>query len=47
MPTLFRFLITLGVLAAIGFAAVVGLALFVQPTQTEMSVTIPPTRFNR
>lgn len=47
MPTLFRFLAILGVIGALGFAAMAALALFVQPEQREMSVQLPPSRFNR
>jgi hypothetical protein len=47
VPTLLRFLTTLAVLAGLGFAGIVALATLVEPTQTEMSVPIPPARFNK
>ncbi len=47
MPTLLRVLTTLAVLAGLGFAAIAALATLVEPSQTEMTVTIPPARFNR
>jgi hypothetical protein len=47
LPTLFRFLGVLALLGAIGFGAMLALALFVQPDQREMSVPIPPSRFTR
>lgn len=47
MPTLFRFLTVLAVLGGIGFGALVALATLVTPEQREMSVPVPPARFNR
>ena len=44
MPTLFRFLVVVAVLAALGFAAVFSLATFVKPETREMTVTIPGNR---
>ncbi len=41
MPSLFRLLLVLAVLAGIGFAGIVALAWFVNPVPREMSVTIP------
>jgi hypothetical protein len=41
MPTLFRFLTTLGILAALIFAAMFALATFVKPRQGEMTVEVP------
>lgn len=41
MPTLFRFLFTLAVLAGLVFAAMFALATFVEPQPREMSVTVP------
>ncbi|KMO22699.1 histidine kinase [Methylobacterium indicum] len=41
MPTLFRFLVVVAVLAGIAFAAMFALATFVEPTPREISVTIP------
>ncbi|MHB2267038.1 histidine kinase [Aliihoeflea sp. PC F10.4] len=44
MPTLFRFLMTLLVLAGIGYGAMYALVLFVEPNRGEMTVRIPPER---
>lgn len=46
MPTLFRFLIGLVVLAVIGFAAVWVLANFVEPRPREMTIRIPQERLD-
>ncbi len=44
MPTLFRFLVVIAVLAGLGFAAIFALATFVEPQPREMTTTIPPNR---
>ncbi len=44
VPTLFRFLAVIAILAGLGFGAMFALATFVQPETRDMSVTIP---FNR
>ena len=44
MPTLFRFLFVVLVLAGLGFAVIYALATFVEPQPREMSVTIPSNR---
>lgn len=44
MPTLFRFLLVVAVLAGLGFAAMVALAYLVQPDPREITVPIPTTR---
>lgn len=44
MPTLFRFLATIAILAGMVFAGMFILANFVEPTQREMSVTIPNSK---
>ena len=44
MPTLFRFLAVLAVIAGLAFAAMFALATFVEPEQREMTVTIPNSR---
>lgn len=44
MPTLFRFLAVVAILAGLAFAAMFALATFVEPTPREMSVTIPNTK---
>ena len=46
MPTLFRFLTTLGIVAALVLAAMFALATFVTPRQSEMTVDIPLDRLN-
>ncbi|EIM25113.1 MULTISPECIES: hypothetical protein [Microvirga] len=40
MPTLFRFLFVVAVLAGLGFAAMIALATFVQPDPREISVPV-------
>ena len=37
MPSLFRFLVVLGVLAGLAYGAMFGLTLFVEPNEREMS----------
>ena len=44
MPTLFRFLVILAVLAGLVGGAMVALAYLVEPTPREITVTIPPSR---
>ena len=44
LPTLFRFLATLAILAGLAFAGLFALATFVEPTPREMSVTIPASK---
>jgi hypothetical protein len=41
MPTLFRFIITIAVLAGIVYGAMFALVIFVEPKQAELSVRIP------
>ena len=45
MPSLFRFLTVLAVIAGIVYGAILALANFVNPRPREMSVTIPPDKF--
>jgi hypothetical protein len=45
MPSLFRFLAILGILAALVYGGVVALASLVQPQPREITVTIPPDKF--
>lgn len=45
MPSLFRFLTVVGIIAGIGYGVVFALANFVNPKPREMTVTIPPDRF--
>ena len=42
MPTLFRFLLVVAVLAGLGFAAMFALATFVEPEPREITVPVPP-----
>ncbi|MCO6051638.1 hypothetical protein NGM99_17780 [Mesorhizobium sp. RP14(2022)] len=46
MPTLFRFIVTLAVLAALGYGAMIALVTFVEPRQRPMSDRIAPERLN-
>lgn len=46
MPTLFRFVVTLTILAGIVYGTMFALAMFVEPRKTEMSVRIPPEKLN-
>jgi hypothetical protein len=45
MPSLFRFLVFLGLLGGLAYGAVFSLANFVKPKPREMTVTIPPDKF--
>ncbi len=45
MPSLFRFLVFLGVIGGLGYVAVFSLANFVKPHPREISVTIPSDKF--
>jgi hypothetical protein len=45
MPTLFRFLLTLCLLAGIGYAAMYALAHWYNPKPREITVSVPPDRF--
>ncbi|WP_353185730.1 histidine kinase [Bosea sp. (in: a-proteobacteria)] len=44
MPTLFRFLFFLAVMAGLVFAGMLALVTFVQPVQREMVEIVPPAR---
>jgi hypothetical protein len=44
VPTLFRFLVVLAILAGLGYAAMFALATLVTPEPREMTVTIPNSR---
>ena len=46
MPTLFRFLTILAVLAGLGYGAMYALVAFVEPNKGEMTVRIPAERLN-
>lgn len=45
MPSLFRFLILLGLIGGLGYAAVFSLATFIPFKQREITVTITPDKF--
>lgn len=45
MPSLFRFLIVVGLLGGLGYGAVFMLANFVQSKPREMIVTVPQDKF--
>ncbi|TYR34930.1 histidine kinase [Mesorhizobium microcysteis] len=46
MPTLFRFLMTLAILAGLAYGAMYALVLYVEPNRGEMTVRIPAERLN-
>ena len=46
MPTLFRFVVTLMILAGIAYGMMVALAMFVEPKKAEKSVRIPAEKLN-
>ncbi len=45
MPSLFRFLVVLGLIGGLGYIAVFSLANFVKHQPREITVTIPPDKF--
>jgi hypothetical protein len=45
MPSLFRLVVALGVVAVLAYGAMFYLANFVMPTPREITVTIPQDRF--
>lgn len=47
MPSLIRFLIVIGALAAIAYGAMYALVTLVEPKPREMSQTISPNRLNK
>jgi phage shock protein PspC (stress-responsive transcriptional regulator) len=47
MPTLFRFLVVVAILAGLVWGAMYALATFVKPDTRPMMQTIPATRLNR
>ncbi|QND61207.1 histidine kinase [Mesorhizobium huakuii] len=46
MPTLFRFVVTLAILAGIAYGTMFALVMFVEPKKAEMSVRVPPEKLN-
>jgi hypothetical protein len=47
VPSLIRFLVTLGVVGALGYGAMLALVTFVTPQPREMTQTISPARLNK
>jgi len=47
MPSVFRFLLVVGLLGGLVYAGVVSLSRFVQPEPREMVVTIPPAKLSK
>ncbi len=45
MPSLFRFLLVVGILGGLGYVALFSLAKYVDPHPREMTVTISPDKF--
>ena len=45
MPSLFRFLVFVGILGGMAYSAMFSLARYVEPKQREIPVTIPPDKF--
>jgi hypothetical protein len=46
MPTLFRFLVVIGVIVGLVYGAMFALANFVEPKKGEMTVRIPAEKLN-
>ncbi len=47
MPSLFRFLTVIAVIVGVVYGAIYALANFVNPKPREITVTIPPDRFQK
>jgi len=47
VPSLIRFLVILGALAGIAYAAMFAIVVTVQPQPREMTQIVPPARLNR
>ena len=45
MPSLFRFLMVIGIIGALGYAAIFALATLVEPKPRDITVTVPQDRF--
>lgn len=45
MPSLFRFLVFLGIVCGLAYGAVFTLARFVEPKQREITFTVPNDKF--
>jgi hypothetical protein len=46
MPTLFRFLVTIGIIAGIAYGAMFALVAYVEPKKGEMTVRVPLDKLN-
>ena len=46
MPSLFRFLVFLGVLAGLAYGAMFAVVLYVEPNTREMSEIVPTSKIN-
>lgn len=46
MPTLFRFVMTLLILAGIAYGVMFALVMFVEPRTAEITVRVPPARLD-
>jgi hypothetical protein len=47
MPSLFRFLIFVGLLGGLAYAGIFALATFIEPSPREITVTIPHDKLQR
>ena len=47
MPSLFRFLVFVGLLGGLAYAAIFSLATFIEPSPREITVTIPQDKLQR
>jgi hypothetical protein len=47
VPSLFRFLFVICLIAGLVYGAMIALVTFVEPQPREMSQTIPPARLNK
>jgi len=47
MPSLFRFLAFVGILAGVIYGGMLALAQFYDPPQREITVSIPPDRYTK
>lgn len=47
MPSLFRFLVLVGILAGLAYGAMFALVTFVQPQPRDMTQTLPASKLNK
>ena len=47
MPSLFRFLVVVGVLAGLAYGAMFALVTFVQPQPRDMTQSLPASKLNK